>query len=197
MAAAMNPIRLIGNWDVGFALDQHVISSVHVGDDPFGNPVFDTQYSALGELLRNFKYRGRKDYLPEIVSTIQLFLQEHPEMTDFETIIPVPPSKTREYQPTCEICESLAEALGKFFAENVLVKESSVESKNLSGEEKRSLIRGTICQVKPAKRLNSVLLVDDLYQTGATLSECVRVLREDPLIDKIFVLAITKTKNPN
>ena len=59
------------------------------------------------------------------------------------------------------------------------------------------LLNGTIYQNKHAKRRHSVLLVDDLYKTGATLTECVRVLRGDPLIDKIFVLTITKTKNPN
>ncbi len=196
MAVEIHPIKLMGNWDVGYALDQHVLSSDFLGEDPFGGPVFDNKYSEIGELLKNYKYRGRRDLLPEIVSTIILFLQEHPEMADFETIIPVPPSKPREYQPTLEICESLAESLRKYFLSDILVKESEVESKNLSVEEKR-LLYGTIHQNKFAKRRHSVLLVDDLYKTGTTLNECVRVLRGDPLIDKIFVLAITKTKNTN
>ena len=151
MAVNIHPIELIGNWDVGYALDQHVISSVCVGEDPFGGPVFDNTYSEMGAMLKSFKYRGRRDLLPEIVSTIDLFLQEHPEMADFETIIPVPPSKQRDYQPTWEICESLAELLGKYFINDILIKDSEVESKNLSVEEKR-LLNGTIYQNKHAKR---------------------------------------------
>lgn len=196
MAVNIHPIKLIGNWDVGYALDQHVITSERVGEDPFGRPVFNNTYSEIGSLLKHFKYRGRLDFLAEIVSTIELFLQSHPEMADYETIIPVPPSKLRVYQPTCEICEALADSLGKYYINDILVKEPGVESKNLSIEEK-SILSGTIQQKYHAKRKNSVLLVDDIYKSGATLTECVRVLREDPLIDKIFVLTITKTKNPN
>ena len=196
MAVEVHPILLNGNWDIGYALDQHVIRSVHIADDPFGNPVFDTTYSEIGELLTKFKYKGRYDNLTEIVSTIEVFLRSHPEMMDFETIIPVPPTKFRPYQPTWEICEALAKDLNRFFITDVLVKESGVESKGLSLEEKRQL-SGTIRQQHRAKRKHSVLLIDDLYKTGATLSECVSVLRRDPQIDKIYVLTVTKTKNPS
>ena len=40
----------------------------------------------------------------------------------------------------------------------------------------------------------NVLIVDDLYSTGATLNEVCKILREDRNVMKIYVLAITKTK---
>ena len=48
---------------------------------------------------------------------------------------------------------------------------------------------------KNAIRKHSILLIDDLYKTGLTLTHCVSALREDPLVDKIYVLAVTKTRN--
>ena len=38
------------------------------------------------------------------------------------------------------------------------------------------------------------LLIDDFFSTGETATECVRVLKEDELIDKVYYLAIAKTK---
>lgn len=194
MAVEIHPIRLIGNWDIGYALDKHVINSVYLYDDPYGRPQFDNTYSEIGELLKHFKYNNQYSNLNEIVSTVKLFLSEHPEMCDFETIIPVPPSKSRDYQPTWEIGKALAKSMGKFFVADILVKISGPESKGLPSEEKHQ-IKGTIQKKLSAIRKHSILLLDDLYKTGTTISECVRVLRQDPLIDKIYVIAITKTKN--
>jgi predicted amidophosphoribosyltransferase len=63
----------------------------------------------------------------------------------------------------------------------------------LDGEQKRQ-IEGSIIQTVFAKDKHSMLLVDDLYDSGATLTECVNVLRQDKNIDKIYVLTMTKTK---
>lgn len=55
-------------------------------------------------------------------------------------------------------------------------------------------LSGTILALKKANKKHNILLVDDLYSTGATLNECVKILREDQLLGKIYVLTMTKTK---
>jgi predicted amidophosphoribosyltransferase len=80
-----------------------------------------------------------------------------------------------------------------WFLDYVLHKTSSIQSKGLNLEEK-ARIRGTIVKSGSARKMIDILLVDDLYQTGSTLTECVSVLRQDPYIRKIYVLTITKTK---
>ena len=165
MAVAINPIRLHGKWDLGFALDTHVIESIPLGEDAYGHLRFESTRSPIGELLYQFKYNGRYDNLTEIVDTIKSFLSTQPEMQNIETILPVPPTKARSYQPTFEIAQALAKLVG------------------------------AIVKKKPATRNHSTLLIDDLYQTGTTLNQCTSLLRDDPLVDKIYVLTITKTKN--
>jgi len=38
----INPIRLIGNWDDGYALDKHILQSILLGEDNYGHMLFDT-----------------------------------------------------------------------------------------------------------------------------------------------------------
>ena len=194
MSVSINPIPLYGIWDLGFALDTHVIESIPLGEDAYGHLRFENTRSPIGELLYQFKYNGRYDNLTEIVDTIKLFLDTQPEMKNIETILPVPPTKVRSYQPTFEIAQALAKELKVFYCNDVLENNSRIEAKGLAANEKHQLA-GTIIKRKMAARKHSTLLIDDLYQTGATLNQCSSVLRKDPLIDKIYVLTITKTKN--
>ena len=190
----INPILLQGNWDLGYALDTHIINSVPIGEDAFGHIRFDNTRSPIGELLYRFKYRYQYHVLPEIVDVICDFLNEHPEMKQIETIIPVPPTKSREYQPTIEIAEEVARRLGVHCCPNVLENTSDIESKSLSSMDKH-LLNGHIIKRFNSTRKHNTLLLDDLYKSGTTLKLCTALLREDPLVDKIFVLSITKTKN--
>lgn len=194
MSVEIKPIPLFGSWDLGFALDTHVIESIPLGEDAYGHLRFENTRSPIGELLYQFKYNGRYDNLTEIVDTIVCFLETQPQMKNIETVLPVPPTKPRGYQPTFEIAQALAKEMKVFYCNDVLENTSHVEAKGLSADEKHQLA-GTIIKRKMAARKHSTLLIDDLYQTGATLNQCVSVLRKDPLIDKIYVLAITKTKN--
>lgn len=194
MAVEIHPIQIMGNWDLGFSLDVHVVKSILIGEDDYGHRQFSTTRSAIGELLYQFKYKQRYDYLSEIVDTIIFFLNTHPDMRNINTILPVPPTKNRDYQPTFEIAEGLATELNIFCCFDVLENVSKVEAKGLSFDEKKKL-NGSIIKKKMATRKHNTLLIDDLYDTGATLFQCVNALRQDPLIDKIYVLTVTKTKN--
>ena len=194
MSVEIHPILLTGNWDWGYALDTHVVKSVPIGEDAYGNMHFDSTRSPIGELLYQFKYNGKYKNLYEIVDTILAFLDLHPEVKNVDIILPVPPTKIRAYQPTFEIANALAKALNVFYSNEILENHSRTESKGLTLNEKHKLT-GSIVKTKVATRKHNMLLIDDLFDTGTTLKECVNVLREDPLIDKIYVLTITKTKN--
>ncbi len=111
---------------------------------------------------------------------------------EVDIIIPVPSSKTRMYQPAIEIAHSIADNYGIGFDEDVLEKVSSLESKNMDKNNKA--LEGTIIASKKATRSHKVLLVDDLYSTGSTLTECVKALRKDRFLKKIYALVITKTR---
>jgi predicted amidophosphoribosyltransferase len=189
----INPIQLQGIWNDGYALDQHVVSSTFTGEDAFGHPQYDTIRTPIGEALYQFKYRNDYVVLDEILKLAQPFLNNWDAIKDVDVVLPVPPSnKNRAYQPALEITRTIAEYIKKPYSEDVLVKTNADESKNKDADGKKNCT-GFIMQQRPAKRSCKILLIDDLFQSGATATECVRILKQDSLINSVYFLAITKT----
>lgn len=190
---AINPIRLNGNWKEGYALDVYVLSSTYIGEDAFGIKHFDNKYTEIGTLLHNMKYNGHIDTSNEILKSSIPFLDKWLSDKTIDAIIPVHPTKDRDIQPIFVIAETIANHYKIPFSSEVLVNMSPVSSKNMDKNNKD--LSGQIIQELPAKRHCNLLLVDDLYTTGETASECVKILKQDQLIDEIYLLTIVKTKN--
>ncbi|CAC42012.1 ComF family protein [Listeria monocytogenes] len=190
----MGVINLTGNWDEGYALDHHVLSSTCLGENEYGNLIFDTTRSELGQCLYELKYQQKRDKITDIGEIIEPLLKEIDLENKVDYIIPVPSSTQRDFQPVDVICEKVSEIINKDICCGVLNKNSSNQSKNLTLEDKKKLV-GTIERKKMFLVEANVLLVDDLYQSGQTLTECVNVLRNDKNIKNIYVLCMTKTKN--
>jgi len=67
----------------------------------------------------------------------------------------------------------------------------SIQAKNIPKTDRN--MKGSIKAAMKATKPHTILLVDDLFDTGSTMSECVSILKEDPKLKKIYVLAMTKT----
>ncbi|MBO9369449.1 MAG: RecQ family ATP-dependent DNA helicase, partial [Chloroflexi bacterium] len=105
-----HPRPLKGLWQVGFALDFH--SSFRGAD---------WERSAIGELVYRLKYEEDRSVLPLLVEHTRALFAAHPQMTEFDVIVPVPPSTPRPFQPLEAYCQALAQAVGKP-VKNCLVK---------------------------------------------------------------------------
>jgi predicted amidophosphoribosyltransferase len=188
------PIILNGMWGEGYATDYHTVSSEPIGVDGYGHIQYQTVRTELGELVYRYKYKNNYDCLEEIIELTEPFIRQWLKHKNITSVLPVPPSnKRRLIQPVFEIAKEIADILGAGYNENVLLKSSLTQSKNLNALEKEK-IESTITKMKVAKKRQNILLVDDLYQSGATLNECVKILKKDQNIAKIYVLTMTKTK---
>lgn len=186
------PLKLNGIWDEGYALDNHTVSSEYLGEDPLGNKRFDTTYTEVGKLLYRMKYNGRENNSLDILNLCIPFLDGWLRDKQINWILPMPPSEERITQPIFLIAEAIANHYNIPYANDVLHKNSKIPSKAMAKGNKD--LTGTIDVLKHAQRHCNLLLIDDLYSTGATATECTRKLKEDPLIDKVYVFAITKTR---
>jgi len=76
---------------------------------------------------------------------------------------------------------------------DVIEKNNSTQAKGLSSSEKDK-ITGSISKNRTFMKSATILLIDNLYQTGRTLDETSRVLKADPYVQNIYVLTMTKTR---
>ena len=188
----INPVEIIGNWDKGLVMDKHTISSTLKGENVYGHKEYDTVRTELGELVFQLKYRSKYDNVYKILEMIKPFLDNFVELKEVDIVLPVPSSKERDCQPVEELARAIADYLNVYYTCDVLKKISPQQSKNMDKSAK--CIKGSIVRKLDAKKPHNVLLVDDLYSTGATLTECVSALRTDSLLNKVYAVIMTRTK---
>jgi len=190
----IHPREIRGSWDLGYVLDAHTISSTMIGYNEFGHPEFDTLRSPLGELVYRLKYRGDKGVIPSIVEAIVGFVKTcdiRPEV-----VVPMPPSKQRVFQPVFEVGTELSKALGiAFNATSIKKSQATVQMKDVGDFSARvaTLEASLACDRGLADR--SVLLLDDLFQSGATMNVAARILKSQGSVKGVCAVALTRTRN--
>src|SRR5271157_5265288 len=170
----IHPKEIKGSWDQGYVLDVHTISSTMIGYNELGHPEFDTVRSELGELVYRLKYKGDTNVIPSVVEVTAGFVNAwkiHPDV-----VVPIPPSKVqRAFQPVVEIASELAKSLG------VALNMSSIEKTKPTPQMKdigdfparvAALETAFTCGNDLAGK--QVLLLDDLFQSGATMNVVAR-----------------------
>lgn len=163
--------KINGPWIDGYVLDLHTISSTLIGHDEYGHAQFDTQHSQVGELLYRLKYRNDKSALPELIGAAETFI--HDWGIGFSAIVPVPPTKTyRTFQPVLALAGELAERFKVPMLKSAIRKAKQIpELKNVYDEEERKrLLADAFISNPEVLNGQEILLVDDLYRSGATLS---------------------------
>lgn len=186
-----------GGWDRGYALHKHTLSSNFMGNNEQGYPTFDTTRSEPGEALYLLKFRN--DFRQ--IEPLALAVQSHilPLLGGFSLIVPMPASKVRARQPVHELAKKLGSLTKKPVFENLLVKNASnpgsQQLKDLGGRaEKLAALEGRF-EIDQSVITNegcwNVLLIDDLFDTGASMEVACTTLRSYPKIAKIFVAALT------
>jgi len=187
-------IEIAGNWHKGFAYSLHTLSSDFIGYDDYGHPQFETTYSEMGKLVHQLKYRGDKAATTKIVDLLGI-----PKIVETcDLIIPAPSSnKMRKYQPVVEIALELGSRADIKVLIGVLEKkEAGKQLKDISDPDER---------IKELKRTiylsntvdisgKTVLLLDDLYRSEATLRVSTDILYNQGKVGRVSVLTMTKTR---
>lgn len=191
-----HPIRIYGQWTVGWALDNHVQHSVFLGHDEFGNPQFDTVRTEVGEALYQLKYKQDKEHVDALVNVATHWLRKWKPPVDL--LVTVPPSNSnRRVQPVALIAQGVAKKMGYDLLRDVkFQKKAATQIKNVSdAQERQELLEGAFTVDPTAVEGQKVLLFDDLFRSGATMNELAATLRKSGKVAEVYALALTKTKN--
>jgi len=195
-AVKIDPMKLPGPWADGYVLErQHTLSSEFLGHDSFGNPQFDTKRSELGELVFRLKNRNDKNSVDSIAETAVQFINGWDPSIDL--IVPVPPSRKRVYQPVVEIAKAIGARLSKPMNEAAVTKiRDTPELKDVFDYQQRiKLLEGAFQIETDVVRGKRILLVDDLYRSGATATVVAQALLAGGAAT-VHMLAMTKTRTP-
>jgi predicted amidophosphoribosyltransferase len=179
-----HPKTVRGPWHAGFALDFH--------DKFVGAKNVRTE---LGEWMYRFKYCNDHAIGETLASRAAEFIATHPELRA-DVLAPIPSTqKERAYDPVPTLARLIAARAQIDLGEDVLVKTRQTQPQKEMRvlAQKKANVAGAF-RVTDAGRVRGkrVLLLDDLYDSGATLSEATRVLLASGARE-VCVLTITKT----
>jgi competence protein ComFC len=158
---------------------------------------FDSNYSLFEytgiakELIYQYKFEGRHSLAKLFADLLAKVIKESYAGIP---LIPVPSSrkskKKRGWDHMNVIMKSLGRGYGiRFF--NVLGRITDIPQKELSYPERLENLKGKISfdKAKVAYAFKEAVLIDDVFTTGATTSECARVLKEND-ISRVNVITL-------
>lgn len=187
---------------------------------PFGqtHPLCTTRYTLDGlvslfayggiirEAIHKLKYRYVTDLTKEFLTLIfrelanrqkELLLLSRFCQESKPTIIPIPlfwyKENERGFNQASLFGKKLANELNLQFSDKILVRTKNVPSQTkLTQKERKENVKG-IFSVSPIVHSSSfsILLVDDVWTTGATLKEATRVLKEGG-VKKVWGLTMAR-----
>lgn len=191
----VNIKKLQGEWDLGYCLDKHTISSTPLGVNEAGHMQFDTIRPEAGEALFQLKYRS--DFSQVAVIANQMNISFSASFNTACLVVPMPSSTHRTRQPVTEIARTLAQLMNIPCYENLLMKTSNTPSmKDIqSREEKVDALAGafSVSDVL-SKGEFDILIIDDLFDTGASLEAATHALRNYDKIRNIYVATVTRKR---
>ncbi len=175
------PRPLKGPWDAGWALGFH---------SGFNGSTWSR--SQTGHLVYRLKYGHDASVIPRLVKQTKVLMKDHPEFCRVNALIPVPPTMTRDFDPVMSFADALGSALKLPVLRILRKKRKTTPQKNLHTlAQKRANVRGAFEVTEPVSR-ESLIVIDDLYDSGATMEEITWVLKSAGA-ENICVLTLTKT----
>ena len=152
-------------------------------------PHFDRVASAVffeaeaRDLVNAFKFHYDAWLRDDFVDWMEGVLRARFRVEEIDIVVPVPSTVAhrwdRGYSPCVELARPLARRIGRPFGRFVMCRRGRpARQRGLDEAARRENVVDTFAELRPsAVRGRTVLVVDDIMTTGATLSECAAELK--------------------
>lgn len=187
--------QLQGNWNKGYALDKHMVSSTFTGYNEAGHPQFDNQRTEVGEAVYRLKYKSDWDQSGLLAAAVVKHIC--PLFPSIGLVVPMPASQARAKQPVNEVADAIAKSIGVTSFDNLITKAPSTTGQKLKDlhtrAEKDAELAGkfSIVDAISGDGKWNVLLVDDLFDSGASMTAATAALKTYNKISGVYVVALT------
>lgn len=140
----------------------------------------------LKKTLRQIKFESKKDLLPLLAVELEQAIKFLPAdmcylLTERELlVVPIPTARERQLERGFDIPQVLFEAFaGKTVSRKILERtRQTIPQYGLNPEERRFNLEGCF-DVTEDVTGRTILVVDDIFTTGATMEEAARTLKEN------------------
>lgn len=145
-----------------------------------GYPVF-VYDGALRDSVMAFKYKNKREYAAFYAEEIVRRHGQTLQGLDVDGLVPVPVHKSRRRRRGYNQAEILAKELSKrlaipYYGKELYRVERTSAQKNLNDKERQKNLKSAFKRRRNGVKLKKVILVDDIYTSGATIEACTRVL---------------------
>ena len=185
--------QINGPWDQGWVLDKHMVSSTFLGNDDRGHACFDNQRTEIGEATYRLKYQKDWNQVGPLAQAVATNV--FPKLDQVGFVVPMPASNIRQRQPVTEVALALGRIIGRPVFSDLLRKSATGKSlKDLHSKADKVAAIGNSFSVNDEITTDgrwNVLVVDDLFDSGASMDAACAVLRKYPKVGKIYVAALT------
>ena len=143
---------------------------------------YDTEGS-FRNVLHRLKYKNDRAIGRYLGGMLAMEIKSAEHFRDIDVIVPVPLHWTkmmkRGYNQAAVIAEKMAQVIGVPADGKILVRKKKTKTQTLlDNEAKKKNVSGAFAvRDGPQKKYRHILLVDDVFTTGATTYECFRALR--------------------
>lgn len=138
-----------------------------------------------------FKYHNKREYASYFA--YEIIRHRGRELADIEpdALIPIPIHKTKLKKRGYNQAEILAEKIGDYIrvpvdSEVIIRNTNTLPQKDLDSVERDKNLKSAFISSGKIVNYNKVVLVDDIYTTGATVEACTRVLHDIGVIDVYY-----------
>ena len=161
-----------------------------------GRAVFE--YTSIAYSIYRFKYGSRQEYAPFLGMCMAYALEDFVRQIKPDGLIPVPLSKERFAKRGYNQAELLARQVGKVlnipvYSHLVMRIKNTVPQKELNEKQRQNNLKKAFKMVPNVVKLKTIIIIDDIYTTGATIDALSEVFLESGTREIYFMtLAIGK-----
>lgn len=153
------------------------------------------EYGSAAETVYRFKYGGRREYADYFGEQMGDFLGEYILSRKPDALVPIPLHKKRMIVRGYNQAELLAKAIGRQLGIPVITDylirvKNTIPQKKLNPAERQNNLKKAFNITKNDVKLKSIILVDDIYTTGATMDEAASVLLHAGA-EKVYYVTLT------
>lgn len=167
-------------------------------DKFFENHFYIFSYSGIiRNLLLNYKFNERPYLYESFANFFNKYQKTYLQFDFYDIIVPVPISnkrfKIRGYNQSLLFAKEVSKTLNIDFKKDILIKQKENKAQSTLNKEQREENVQNVYKIRSGKHIinKKILLIDDVFTTGATANECSKVLKLAGT-QKIDVLTIAK-----